>query len=304
MTIRHLKIFIAVAETRKMSLAAKQLYLTQPTVSQAIRELEEHYDTLLFERLSKRLYITEPGQHLLKMAKAVVLSFDELERQMQSETKTEHFRIGVTITIGSCLLPSLLEGFRSLRPQTDTSSYIGNTQAVEEKLLRSELDVGIVEGVIQSPDLISLPLIEDYLVLACSSRHPFASRNSFSPVDLKGMDFVMREKGSGTRALFEAYLQKNHIPIRCRVEAPFPEAMKHAILSNNCLAVISVRLIEDEIRKGTIHMLQDPENTWNRTFNLVYHKDKFISNSILLLKELLGRYQKPAIPVRNASDQK
>ena len=85
--------------------------------------------------------------------------------------------------------------------------------------------------------------------------------------------------------------------IRRRIEAPFPEAMKHAILFNSCLAVISVRLIEEEIRKGTIHMLQDPENIWDRTFKLVYHKDKFISDSILLLKELLSRYPKPEIPL-------
>ena len=297
MTIRHLKIFIAVAETGKMSLAAQKLYLTQPTVSQAVRELEEHYETRLFERLSRRLYITEPGQHLLKMAKAAVHAFDELERQMQSETKTEHFRIGATVTIGSCMLPGLLEDFRRLRPQTDTFSYIRNTQAVEEKLLRSELDVGIVEGDIKSPDLISLPLVEDYLVLACSAEHPFASRSTFSPSDLEGLDFVMREHGSGTRALFEDYLRQNHITIHERVEAPFPEAMKHAVLFNRCLAVISVRLIEDEIRKGTIHMLQDPENIWNRTFKLVYHKDKFISDSILALKDLLGSYKKPEIPV-------
>ena len=297
MTIRHLKIFVAVAETGKMSLAAQKLYLTKPTVSQAIRELEAHYETLLFERLSKRLYITESGQHLLQMAKSAVHSFDELERQMQSETKTEHFRIGATVTIGSCMLPALLDDFQKLRPQTDTFSYIRNTQAVEEKLLRSELDVGIVEGIIKSPDLVSLPLVEDYLVLACSARHPFASRNTFSPSDLEGLDFVMREYGSGTRALFEDYLRRNHITIHERVEAPFPEAMKHAILVNGCLAVISVRLIEDEIRKGTIHMLQDPENIWNRTFKLVYHKDKFISESILALKELLGRYKKPEIPL-------
>ena len=297
MTIRHLKIFIAVAETGKMSLAAQKLYLTQPTVSQAIRELEEHYETRLFDRLSRRLYITEPGQHLLKMAKAAVHSFDELERQMQSETKTEHFRIGATVTIGSCMLPGLLENFRKLRPQTDTFSYIGNTQTVEEKLLRSELDVGIVEGVIRSPELVSLPLVEDYLVLACSAEHPFASRNTFSPSDLEGLDFVMRESGSGTRALFDEYLHRNHISIHECIEAPFPEGMKHAVLANRCLAVISVRLIEDEIRKGTIHMLQDPENIWDRTFKLVYHKDKFISDSILTLKELLGSYKKPEIPV-------
>ena len=216
---------------------------------------------------------------------------------MQSETKTEHFRIGVTVTIGSCMLPALLSDFQRLRPQVDTFSFIGNTQAVEDKLLRSDLDVGIVEGVVKSPDLISLPLVEDYLVLACGAGHPFACRSTFSPSDLEGLDFVMRENGSGTRALFESYLRENQISIRRRIEAPFPEAMKHAILFNSCLAVISVRLIEEEIRKGTIHMLQDPENIWDRTFKLVYHKDKFISESIQLLRELLSQYQKPEIPI-------
>lgn len=295
MTIRHLKIFITVAETGKMSLAAKKLYLTQPTISQAIRELEEHYETRLFDRLSKRLYITEEGRHLLVLARNAVNAFEELEHQMQSEAATEHFRIGATVTIGSCLLPSLLSDFQKARPQVDTFSYIGNTQIIEEKLLASELDVGIVEGVIKSPDLISVPIAEDFLVLACSQDHPFAQKKVFSPSDLEGQDFVMREKGSGTRELFENYLNTNHVHIHCRMEAPFPEAMKHAILSNHCMAVISVRLIEEEIRKGTIHMLRHPENAWDRTFNLVYHKNKFLSESILLLKDLLLQYPKPEV---------
>ena len=105
----------------------------------------------------------------------------------------------------------------------------------------------------------------------------------------------MREKGSGTRELFEKYLHYYHIPIHCQMEAPFPEAMKNAILYNNCLAVISVRLIEDEIKKGSIHMLRHPGHAWERTFNLVYHKDKLLSDSILLLKDLLLKYPKPEV---------
>ena len=295
MTIRHLKIFLTVAETGKMSLAAKQLYLTQPTISQAIRELEEHYNTRLFDRLSKRLYITEEGKHLMDLAQIAVRAFDELEHQMQSEAKIEHFRIGATVTVGSCLLPSLLEDFLLRRPALDTFSFIGNTATIDEKLLRSALDVGIVEGIIHSPDLISIPMVEDFLVLAYSKDHPFASLRSFVPSDLEGMDFVMREKGSGTRALFEDYLRANRIRIRCRIEAPLPEAMKHAILSNHCLAVISVRLIEEELQKGTIRMLPHPENAWNRTFNLVYHKDKLLTDSIIHLKNLLLQYRKPEI---------
>lgn len=295
MTIRHLKIFITVAETGKMSLAAKKLYLTQPTISQAIHELEAHYHTQLFDRLSKRLYITETGRELLDLARNTVRSFEDLELHMENCTQTEHFRIGATVTVGSCLLPSLLEDFRQRKPLADTFSFIGNTAVIEDKLLKSELDAGIVEGVIKSPDLISIPMVEDYLVLACSKDHPFASLTSFCPSDLEGLDFVMREKGSGTRALFEEYLHANHIHIRCRIEAPFPEAMKHAILYNHCMAVISVRLIEEELQKGTIHMLPHPEHAWNRTFNLVYHKDKLLTDSMFQLKNLLLQYRRPEV---------
>ncbi len=297
MTIRHLKIFITVAETGNMSLAARQLFLTQPTISQTIRELEEHYGTLLFERLSKRLYITEEGRHLLKLAKDTLRSFDNLELQMQSEAKIEHFRIGASVTVGSCLLPSLLEDFLKRRPHVDLISFIGNTHAIEEKLLRADLDVGVVEGIVKSPDLISIPMVEDYLVLAFRSDHAFAALDSFSPSDLEGLDFVMREKGSGTRELFENYLRASHTQIKCRIEAPFPEAMVNAILYNHCMAVISVRLIEKELQKGTVCMLRHPENAWNRTFNLVYHKDKIITDSMLLIRELLLSYQKPKLHV-------
>lgn len=92
MTIRHLKIFVAVADTGQMSKAARLLYLSQPTVSQAIRELEEHYHVLLFERLSKRLYITEEGKRLLSHAREVLARFDHLEEQMLEPYEWEHLR--------------------------------------------------------------------------------------------------------------------------------------------------------------------------------------------------------------------
>lgn len=295
MTIRHLKIFIAVAETGKMSLAASKLYLSQPTVSQAIHELEEYYGVLLFERLSKRLYITEAGRRLLFAARKTLLSFDELSLQMQNESQGEHLRIGATITIGTCLLPRLLENLERQRPNTDTFSYIGNTETIEKMLLHAELDIGIAEGIVKSPELISIPVLRDYLVLACSAEHPLAQRTSFTSADLMNQDFVMREKGSGTRALFERFLLENNISIHCKIEAPFPEAMKNAILYNHCLAVISVRLIEKEIKEGTIHILHHPTSAWDRTFNLVYHKDKYITESIEFLKHLLTLCSEPVL---------
>ena len=112
MTIRHLKIFITVADTGKMSAAADKLYISQPSVSQAIRELEEHYRCLLFERLSKKLYITEAGRRLYSYAKPVVSQFDRIEENMALESRVERLRIGGTITLGSSILSYIIRDLK------------------------------------------------------------------------------------------------------------------------------------------------------------------------------------------------
>ena len=108
MTIRHLRIFIEVVKTGKMSIAAQKLFISQPTVSQAIRELEEHYGSKLFDRLSKKLYITTFGRELFKYATQVVENFDNLEKKMSDNLNMEDFRIGASVTVGTCLLSKVL----------------------------------------------------------------------------------------------------------------------------------------------------------------------------------------------------
>ena len=108
MTIRHLRIFIEVVKNGNMSAAASKLFISQPTVSQAIRELEEHYGVLLFDRLNRRLYITDAGKRLFSYAKSVVKQFDDLEERMLNINKKGRIKIGSTITIGECLLSDVL----------------------------------------------------------------------------------------------------------------------------------------------------------------------------------------------------
>lgn len=295
MTIRHLKIFIAVAETGKMNLAAEQLYLSQPTVSQAVRELEEHYHVLLFERLSKKLYITDAGRQLLVYARQAVEQFDMLEDRMLDADGGEHLRIGVTMTVGSCILPSLLNAFEKINPQAEIYTCVDNTREIEEKLLSAQLHMGIVEGIVKSPDLISIPMVEDSLVLACSAEHPFAARERLRPEELTGQAFVMREMGSGTRALFDMYLQKRGLAVQTKIEAHCISTIKNAILYNQCLAVISVRLLEEEIRQGKVKVFYNKKGEWDRAFSFVYHKNKFITPSMEAMSDLLGTYKKPEI---------
>ena len=290
MTIRHLRIFIEVVKTGKMSIAAQKLFISQPTVSQAIRELEEHYGSKLFDRLSKKLYITTFGRELFKYATQVVENFDNLEKKMSDNLNMEDFRIGASVTVGTCLLSKILKDFHNLVPRVNTYAYVNNTTMVEKKLLNSELDVAIVEGDIQSQDLVTIPVIDDYLVLLCSKTHPFAKKENINLKDIESQRFALREDGSGTRYFLEQILNKYKIGIHLVWEASSTDTIKRAILDDNCLSLLSIHTFEEDILSGNIHIINTDLNTLKRSFKLVYHKDKIMSSSIIVLQDILKKY--------------
>lgn len=132
MTIRYLTIFLAVAEYGTMSAAAKHLYLSQPTVSQAIREMEQHYHGLLFERFGKKLYLTERGKLLLSHARDLVSRFEQLDELMLNQGQNERFRLGTTLTVGTCLAPALIGELEQSLTGLEVYSFVSNTHEIEE----------------------------------------------------------------------------------------------------------------------------------------------------------------------------
>ena len=132
MTIRHLSIFTAVAEYGTMCAAAEHLYLTQPTVSQAIRELEKHYQCLLFERLGKKLYLTEQGKLLLSQAPELISRFSELDQLMMNQGQTATLKLGSTLTVGTCLTPSVILELEKKLPGLEVYSFVSKTAEIEQ----------------------------------------------------------------------------------------------------------------------------------------------------------------------------
>lgn len=291
MTIRHLRIFIEVARTGKMSLAAQRLFISQPTVSQAIRELEDHYGQKLFERLSKKLYITSFGKELFSYATKVVEQFDNLEKTMNDNLHIENLRIGASVTVGTCLLSKILKEFHNLAPRVNTYAYVNNTTMVEKKLLESDLDIAIVEGEIHSQDLVTTPVIDDYLVLLCNNNHPLSKKEKITLYDLQNQRFAMREDGSGTREFFEQILHKYKIQIQLAYEASSTDTIRRAILDDDCLSLLSIHTFEEDIICSKIHIMKTDLNPLKRSFKLVHHKDKIMTPSIITLKEILKKYK-------------
>ena len=148
MSIRHFRIFIAVAEEENITKAAKKLYLTQPTVSIAIKEIEEHYGARFFERINQRLHITEEGKRFLDYAKHFIAMYDEMEIAFKNTDFTGRLRIGASVNIGTYYMPRLIREFQDRYPGIKVQVKINTTAVVEKELLDGKLDLALVGGTI------------------------------------------------------------------------------------------------------------------------------------------------------------
>lgn len=289
MTIRHLEIFIAVAEAGKMNLAAQQLHLSQPTVSQAIQEIESQYRILLFERLSKKLFITDAGRELLDYARHIVSLFNKMEVKLQGHAVSMTLQVGATVTVGTCVFNTAIETFERQNPEIRIHVTVDNTRMIEDMILKSQLDLAVVEGTISSPDIHVLPIIDDELVLVCGASHSFYGRSEIDFSELEGMPFVLRESGSGTRALFEDKLHEHQVTIYEKWVCNNSEAIKNAVMEGQGLTVISRSLVDRELSEGSLCLVPISRIQMKRHFSLVYHKNKFLSAPIKRLIQFMSQ---------------
>ncbi|SHH86226.1 DNA-binding transcriptional regulator, LysR family [Clostridium grantii DSM 8605] len=280
MTIRHLQVFIAVCDYGKMSLAAENLHISQPTVSQAISELEKYYGIKLFQRLSKKLYITESGEKLLSYARHIVSSFNEMEENIILNSKNITLKIGATITVGTCIINDILKKFQINHPEVKTKVFVENTGVIEDMMLKSRLDIGIVEGKVKSPYIVKIPIIYDELILVSSMDHEFSNLKEINIEQLENSDFILREKGSGTREFFEKALEKSQVTINEKWICNNSEAIKNAVICGQGLTVISKLLIEKELEDKKLHPIIIKDVKFQRNFHIIYHKNKYLSDNI------------------------
>lgn len=280
-TLRQLKTFIAVAEYKKMSEAAKHLYISQPTVSQIIAELEKEYNTQLFERIGKELRITAAGNLLLHSAQEIFAIHENLEQNMKNINSIRPFRIGATMTIGNNMIADLTQKLETRYPDIETFVYIDNTKNIEAMLAQNELDIALVEGNTVRQEILKTPIFEDDLCLICSSKHPFATRkNAISIEELKEEKFILREKGSGTRAIFESIMQTHRIPIRVKWEAGSSNAIVEAVRRNLGLGFISKRCVNERIDRGELVACPISELTIKRYFYLCYNSNHPVTSQM------------------------
>lgn len=278
MKLRHFRIFISVCDEGGMTQAAQKLHISQPSVSQAVKEMEEHYHVMLFERLGKKLFLTAAGQELLHYARHIISLTTQTEKTLRNFSNAAPIRLGATLSIGESLFIDILSQLKAAMPEQEIYSCIHNTAALESALLRDELDAALVEGSIASEYLSQLPVWEDELIFIIAPS--LLPEEGITEKQLPAMPFILREAGSGTRTLFEHVMSQKHI--HCRITGSYNDntSIKQAVAAGLGVGAISRRLVEKELKEGALASFAIPGLAFNRSFRIVCHKNKYMTTGL------------------------
>lgn len=284
LTLRHLEIFRAVCERGGASAAARALGIAQPSVSQAVRELEEHFHVALFDRISRRMDLTQDGARLLEHAREVLDDLDDLERSM-GEKDAGTLRVASSVTSGTRHLPRAVARLAAAMPLVEVSVRVEDSASVERDVLANRADVGLVEGLVHSADIASAPFARDELVVVAP---PGRTGAPATAAELAAERLLLRERGSGVRELLEAALAERGLAVTPAWESASTEALKAAVQEGLGLSVLPLGLVERELADGRLRRVALADLELRRDLLLIRHRRKTVTPAMEALRRALA----------------
>ena len=273
-TLRQLEVFLAVARTGSVSRAGEELGLSQSATSSSLADLERQFDLQLFDRMGKRLRLSARGTGLRAQAEAVLELARDLERGLESRAVEHRLRVGATLTIGNYVAVPLVARFMREHPAIGLTLEVANTEQISRQVANFELDVGLVEGEVDHPDLVTTPWRDDQLVVFCGAGHPLARKRALTDQDLLSAPWIVRERGSGTRQAFDRAMRGLAPQLRVALTLGQTEAIKRAVEAGLGLGCVSRIALEDAFERGTLKPCRVPHRDFRRQFYFLQHKRK------------------------------
>jgi len=291
-TLRQLQVFLATARHGSVSRAADTLSMSQSAASSALKDLEDSYQVQLFDRVGKRLKINELGRSLQIQAESLLEQAEGLERSLAGDAGPGTLRLGATLTIGNYLAVGMIAAFRASFREARVELTVANTETIVQQLLNFGLDLGLVEGELQHPDLDILDWRDDELVVFGPAGHKLADKPALSDADLLAHPWVVREPGSGTRQTFDRAMHGLLPHLDLSLELQHTEAIKRAVEAGLGLGCLSRISLEDAFRRGTLTPLQVPHRDFSRRLSIIMHRHKFRSAGLQAWLALCRDHQK------------
>ncbi len=292
MTLRHMIIFRAVCENDCNSTrAAEALHMSQPAVSLALGELERYYGVRLFDRLGRKLVITDAGREFLSYAIHIGDLFRDMETGLRDWETKGILRIGASITIGSQFLPGYVKAYSNRSPGIDIRVTVEQSCMLEQKIIANELDFALTEGIPHDPSIRSEAYMEDHLSVVCCPEFGWKQGQIITQEEFGRQRFLLREKGSGTREVFDRTMEQAGISITPKWEAMSTTALVNAALNGLGITVLPHRLILPALERGLIITVGVQGLSFRRSFFLIYHKNKYLTGSAKDFMDLCRNYE-------------
>lgn len=291
-SLRQLQVFTAVAQGESVSRAAEALAMSQSAVSGSLLDLERQFDVQLFERVGKRLQLSELGRALRPRAEALCQHALELEQAFAGRADAGQLRVGATLSIGNYLCAPLMARFMREHPGSSVSLHVANTAEIARCVKNFEIDVGLVEGELIEPELEVTRWMRDELVVFCSPKHPFAKRAKLTDAELVSAPWILREQGSGTRQAFEHAMHGLLPDLTIAFELGHTEAIKSAVKAGLGVGCVSRVALVDAFKHKSLVPCVVPQRDFRRWFYFVVHEQKLKSRALAswlsLCRELTG----------------
>lgn len=279
MADRRLQVFTTVAQLLSFTKAAETLHMTQPAVTFQIRQLEEYFNTRLFDRAHNRITLTTAGKLVKSYGDRIISEYREMDNEIRKLTGDVlgPLVIGASTTIGEYVIPGVLGEYQARFPQVTVRLYVANTMGVIHMVESNEIDIGIVEGPVSNKNLVTEVCWTDELVLVTPPEHPLAGDTTVEPQKIMDYPFISREEGSGTREVISNYLRNHELAfsaIDLAMEFGSPESIKSAVAAGLGISVLSVATLDKELSLNLLAKTSlNPALT--RPFSIVYQRQKF-----------------------------
>ena len=281
MNIRKLEIFYRTAKCLNMSQVAKDMYISQPSISQCISEIESEVDAKLFDRIGKKLYLTHEGQIFYEYTRRILNIYEEgINVIRSSKSNKGKLVIGASTTIGTYIMPYIIHKFNQKEKDIEISMIIDNKQNIEELILHNKVDIAFIEGTVNSKEIILKDIWTDELVFISSINHEWNGKKYLDIEDLKNNKFIIREDGSGTRQRFEGFLENKDIKFNSYIELSNLEAILNYVKLNIGVSCVPYMSVLSEENSKSINVYRIKDHKINRSLYSAIHKDKYISKPI------------------------
>ena len=282
MNLNQLKIFYLAAKRRNLSVAAAELFITQPAVTKGLQRLQEYYDMKFVDHIGKKLVLTDAGEVLYEIAEKIFELESKAEESIRDfqERKRGRIRILSSESFGDYYLPRIIIPFSKAYPLVRITMNILPTEQVIENTSALNNDLGFISYPVEHKKLLVKEVLEDQLVIITPPDHPLGRYPTLEPSNLEDQLLIMHETGSAPRKALENYVRKNDLSVSIHLELSSNRAIKRAVEDGIGIALISRKVANEEIRNKRLRAIPLSDRSMTRKFYMVHHQDKYLSESL------------------------